>query len=155
MTWAPSAAFAASSRSRSCPAPRWRRCCESPMTGLARALWALAGAGFALGLAALALILANDDLEDAGVWGAGGLAVGWSFIGVGLFAWRRRPDNRVGMLMAGTGFAWLVAGAGLSDLALPFTIGKFLGSLYLPVFLPPLLAFPSGKLQSSFEKRIV
>jgi signal transduction histidine kinase len=126
------------------------------MTGLARALWALAGAGLVLGLAVLALIVTNDDLESRAFWAAGGVVVGWSFIGVGLFAWRRRPDNRVGMLMAGTGFAWLVAGAGLSDLALPFTIGKFLGgSLYLAVFLHLLLVFPSGKLQSRFEKRIV
>jgi signal transduction histidine kinase len=125
------------------------------MTSLARALWALAGAGFVLGLASLALILTNEELDRAGLWGAGGLAVGWSFIGVGLFAWQRRPDNRVGMLMAGTGFAWLAAGAGLSDLPLIFTIGKVLGSLYLAVFLHLLLAFPSGRLQSRFEKRIV
>ena len=125
------------------------------MTGLARALWALGGAGFALGLASLALILANDDLDRAGLWAAGGVAVGWSFIGVGLFAWWRRPDNRVGMLMAGTGFAWLAAGAGLSDLALVFTIGKVFGSLYLAVFLHLMLVFPSGRFQSQFEKRIV
>jgi signal transduction histidine kinase len=125
------------------------------MSGLARALWALGGAGFALGLASLALILANDDLDRAGLWAAGGVAVGWSFIGVGLFAWWRRPDNRVGMLMAGTGFAWLAAGAGLSDLPLVFTIGKVLGSLYLAVFLHLMLVFPSGRFQSHFEKRIV
>jgi signal transduction histidine kinase len=125
------------------------------MTGLARALWALAGAGFALGLAALALILANDDLDNAGLWAAGGVAVGWSFIGVGLFAWWRRPDNRVGMLMAGTGFAWLAAGMGLSDLPLVFTLGKVFGSLYLAVFLHLMLVFPSGRFQSALEKRIV
>jgi signal transduction histidine kinase len=125
------------------------------MTSLGRALWALAGAGFVLGLAMLALILTNDDLDLAGLWAAGGVVVGWSFIGVGLFAWRRRRDNRVGMLMAGTGFAWLVAGAGLSDLPLIFAIGKVFGSLYLAVFLHLLLAFPNGRLQSRFEKRIV
>jgi signal transduction histidine kinase len=126
------------------------------MTSLSRALYALGVAGFVLGLAVLALIVTNDELESRGFWAAGGLVVGWSFIGIGLFAWRRRPDNRVGMLMAGTGFAWLVTGAGLSDLALPFTIGKVLGgSAYLAIFLHLLLAFPSGKLQSGFERRIV
>ena len=125
------------------------------MTSLGRALLALGGAGFVLGLAVLALILTNDDLEMAGLWGAANLVVGWSFIGVGLFAWRRRPDNRVGMLMAGTGFAWFVAGAGLSDLALVFTLGRVLGSLYLAVFLHLILAFPSGRLQSRFERGIV
>jgi signal transduction histidine kinase len=125
------------------------------MTSLSRALWALAGAGFVMGLAVLALILTNDDLELRGLWAAGGLVVGWSFIGVGLFAWRRRPDNRVGMLMVATGFAWLAAGASLSDLALTFTLGRVFGSVYLAVFLHLLLAFPSGRLQSRFERRIV
>jgi signal transduction histidine kinase len=125
------------------------------MTSLGRALWALAGAGFVLGLAVLALILTNDELALAGLWGAAGLAVGWSFIGVGLFAWRRRPENRVGMLMAGTGFAWIAAGAGLSDLPLVFAIGKIFSSLYLAVFLHLMLAFPSGLLQSRFETVIV
>jgi signal transduction histidine kinase len=125
------------------------------MTSLGRALWALAAAGFVLGLAVLALILTNDDLDVRGLWGAAVLVVGWSFIGVGLFAWRRRPDNRVGMLMAGTGFAWLLSGAGLSDLPLMFTVGKVLGSLFFAFFLHLLLAFPSGRLQSRLEKRIV
>jgi signal transduction histidine kinase len=125
------------------------------MTSLARALWALAGAGFVMGLAVLALILTNDELELRGVWGFGGLVIGWGFVGVGLFAWRRRPDNRVGMLMAGTGFAWLFAGAGLSDLPLPFTIGQVIGTVYFAVVLHLLLAFPSGRLQSSLEQHIV
>ncbi|HEV2874440.1 MAG TPA: histidine kinase [Thermoleophilaceae bacterium] len=125
------------------------------MTSLGRALWALAGAGFVMGLATLALILTNDELDYAGLWAAGGLVVGWSFIGVGLFAWRRRPDNRVGMLMAGTGFAWLAAGAGLSDLPLPFTIGQVIGPLYFAVVIHLLLAFPSGRLQGRFERRLV
>jgi signal transduction histidine kinase len=125
------------------------------MTSLARALWALAGAGVVMGLAVLALILTNDELQLRGVWGFGGLVIGWGFIGVGLFAWRRRPDNRVGMLMAGTGFAWLFAGAGLSDLSLPFTIGQVIGTVYFAVVLHLLLAFPSGRLQSRFERRIV
>jgi signal transduction histidine kinase len=125
------------------------------MTSLGRALWALAAAGFVLGLAVLALILTNDDLDVPGLWGVAVLVVGWSFIGVGLFAWRRRPDNRVGMLMAGTGFAWLVSGVGLSDLPLMFAVGKVLGSLFLAIFLHLLLAFPSGRLQSRMERHIV
>ncbi|MGH3992480.1 MAG: histidine kinase, partial [Pseudonocardiaceae bacterium] len=125
------------------------------MTSLGRALWALAGAGLVLGLAVLALILTNDGLDIRGVWGFGGLVVGWGFVFVGLFAWRRRPDNRVGMLMAGTGFAWLFAGAGLSDLALPFTIGHVFGAVYLAFAIHLLLAFPGGRLQSRVEQRIV
>ena len=93
------------------------------MTGLRRALWALAVAGVLLGLAVLAVVLSSDMMNTRGVWAAGTLLAGWGFIGVGLFAWGRRPDNRVGMLMAATGFAWLLAAVGFSDLPLLFTIG--------------------------------
>jgi signal transduction histidine kinase len=84
-----------------------------------------------------------------------GLFIGWSFIGVGLFAWGRRPDNRVGMLMAATGFAWLVAGLGLSDLPLVFTFGQLLGAIYLVVAIHLLLAFPDGRLGGRAERRVV
>jgi signal transduction histidine kinase len=123
--------------------------------GLRRALWGLAGAGTLMGLAVLALILTNDRLEYPGAWGAGVLVVGWGFIGVGLFAWARRPDNRVGMLMAATGFAWLVAAAGFSDLPLIFTIGQVVAAIFFAVVIHLLLAFPTGRLQSALERRIV
>jgi signal transduction histidine kinase len=125
------------------------------MTSLRRALWALAAAGFVMGLAVLALILTNDELDGAGAWGAGTVVVGWGFVWVGLYAWARRPDNRVGMLMAGTGFAWFLAGLSFSDVPLIFTIGQLFGSLFFAVVMHLLLAFPSGRLQSRFERRIV
>jgi hypothetical protein len=40
------------------------------MTSLTRALWALGGAGVALGLADLALIVSNDDLSHRALWAA-------------------------------------------------------------------------------------
>jgi signal transduction histidine kinase len=125
------------------------------MTSLGRALWALGTAGVVMGLAVLALLLANEDIEAPGAWGAGALVVGWGFIGVGLFAWARRPDNRVGMLMAATGFAWFLAAAGYSDVPLVFSIGAVLGSVFFVVTMHLLLAFPSGSLQSRFERRLV
>jgi signal transduction histidine kinase len=125
------------------------------MTSLARALWALAATGFVMGLAVLALILANEELDAAGAWGAGTVVVGWGFIGVGLFAWARRPDNRVGMLMAATGFAWFLSGLTFSDVPLIFTVGQLFGSLFFAVVMHLLLAFPSGRLQSRLERRIV
>ena len=125
------------------------------MTSLRRALWALAAAGFVMGLAVLALILTNDELDAAGAWGAGTVVVGWGFVWVGLYAWARRPDNRVGMLMAGTGFAWFLSGLSFSDVPLIFTIGQVFGSLFFAVVMHLLLAFPSGRLQSRLERRIV
>jgi signal transduction histidine kinase len=112
-------------------------------------------AGLVLGLAVAALILTSDTVELGGVWIAATLFIGWSFVGVGLYAWARRPDNRVGMLMAITGFAWLVAAFGLSDLPLAFTLGQMLGALYFAAAIHLLLAFPDGSLKSQAERLIV
>jgi signal transduction histidine kinase len=125
------------------------------VTSLRRALWALAAAGIAFGLVVFALILTSDVAEPQEAWGVAGLVIGWSYIGVGLFAWGRRPDNRVGMLMAATGFVWFFAGASLSDIPLVFTIGNIVGTVYFAVAIHLLLAFPSGNLQSRGERWIV
>jgi signal transduction histidine kinase len=125
------------------------------MTSLRRALWALAAAGVLFGVADLALILNSDFINARGAWGAGSLVLAWSFIGVGLFAWGRRPDNRIGMLMTATGFAWLVVAAGLSDLPLVFTLGQVFGTVFFAIVLHLLLAFPTGRLQSVAERRLV
>ncbi|MGH2764283.1 MAG: histidine kinase [Thermoleophilaceae bacterium] len=125
------------------------------MSSLRRALWALAAAGVVMGLIVFELILTNDRLDVPGAWATGALVIGWGFVGVGLFAWSRRPENRTGMLMVATGFAWLVASIGYSDLPLLFTLGQVLGSLYLAVVMHLLLAFPTGKLQSRMEERLV
>ena len=46
--------------------------------------------------------------EAKAVWAIFGPAVGWSFVGTGLYAWRRRPENRTGALMVLLGFAWFL-----------------------------------------------
>ena len=84
-----------------------------------------------------------------------GLVVGWGFVGTGLFAWSRDPGNRVGMLMAATGFAWLLSLVGTSDIPLLFTFGQVIGSLYFATAAHMLLAAPDGRLHSSFERRLV
>ena len=125
------------------------------MTSLRRALWALAAVGIAFGLAVFALILTSDTVDPPGAWAVGSLLVGWSFIGVGLFAWGRRPDNRVGLLMTATGFVWFVAASGFSDLPLVFTLGNAFGSIFFAVAIHLLLAFPNGRLGTRVERRLV
>jgi signal transduction histidine kinase len=84
-----------------------------------------------------------------------GLIIGWGFVGAGLFAWVRRPDNRVGMLMTATGFAWLFAGLGLSDIGVLFALGSAFGSVYFATAIHMLLSAPTGRLQSAGERRLV
>ena len=86
------------------------------MIGLRRALWAIAAAGVVFGLVALAVVLGSDHDDEKITHLVFGPLIGWSFIGTGLFAWWRRPDNHFGFLMTSVGFAWM-AGArnGLSE----------------------------------------
>src|SRR5438552_1850908 len=66
-----------------------------------------------LGLGALCAALGAYAIALA-IWEPGTLtlpapvhvAIGWSFAAAGLVAWTRRPENRLGLLMALTGIAW-------------------------------------------------
>ena len=115
----------------------------------------MAAAGLVFGFIDLALILTSDFVTPRGLWATLALTVGWGFVGVGLFAWARRPDNRVGMLMTATGFAWFVGVLGSSDIPVLFTFGQALGSLYFATAIHMLLAAPTGRLQTRAERRIV
>ena len=97
------------------------------MSGLRRALVALAVAGFALGLAALALVTTSDRPRDSTPWIVLALTLGWGFIGAGLYAWWRRPENRIGPLMTLVGFLWFLGALQSADAAWAFTLGLALG----------------------------
>ncbi|HWO63286.1 MAG TPA: hypothetical protein VNO31_24950, partial [Umezawaea sp.] len=74
------------------------------------------------------------------------LGVGWSFIGVGLVAWARRPESRAGVLMALVGFAWFVRVVGAVAVPAAFVVGVATKTLYLAVLGHLLVAYPSGRL---------
>ena len=71
----------------------------------------------------VALILTSNHVTVRGAFVAVGLIVGWGFIGAGLFAWDRRPNNSVGSLMVATGFAWFLSLLVASNVPVLFTIG--------------------------------
>ncbi|HEY1275706.1 MAG TPA: histidine kinase [Thermoleophilaceae bacterium] len=125
------------------------------MSPFRRALLGLAAAGVGFGLLDATLTATSDFILLPGLWVAMTLWLGWGFIGVGLFAWARRPDNRVGALMAATGFAWFLGALGFSDTPLLFTVGQMLGSVFFVAGVHLLLAFPTGRLRSSFDRRLV
>ncbi len=83
------------------------------------------------------------------------LIVGWGFIGTGLFAWDRRPNNSVGSLMVATGFAWLLGLVSASNLSVLFTAGALVSSIYIVTALHMLLAAPYGRGLSRGDRRIV
>ncbi|HLM08607.1 MAG TPA: sensor histidine kinase [Thermoleophilaceae bacterium] len=125
------------------------------MSSLRRALWGLAAAGFLFGVIDAAILLTSDHMQLRGAWTAMALVVGWGFIGVGLFAWSRNPANRVGSLMAATGFGWFVGGLNASDTALLYTLGALFGNFYFATAIHMLLAAPTGHVERRADRNIV
>ena len=109
-------------------------------------------AALVCGAAVVALALTSDHQDPAIVWAIFGPAVGWGFIGTGLYAWRRRPESRTGMLMVLLGFAWFLSAVSLSNVPLVYTSGAVIGGLWGGVFLQLELAFPSGRLGSRTDR---
>jgi signal transduction histidine kinase len=125
------------------------------MSALRRALVALAVAGFALGLAAFALVTTSDREDVPGPSVALALTLGWAFIGAGLYAWWRRPENRIGALMAMVGFFWFLGALTSTDSAWAFTIGLALSSLWIAALVHMLVAFPTGRVSPGLERNVV
>jgi signal transduction histidine kinase len=101
------------------------------------------------------LILGSEHFPNPGVWAVFGPAAGCSFVGTGLYAWRRRPESRFGMLMVLTGFAWFLGPLPAADAPLVFTFGIILGGLAGPLFGHVLLSFPTGRLPTRARRRVV
>jgi signal transduction histidine kinase len=114
--------------------------------GLRRALWTIAAIG-ALTLATETALMAEADfVDDEAVWIVLNFVIGGGFLGVGLYAWWRRPENRVGMLMVVTAFAWFIGVLTNVEPAGLFTIGYLVSNLFVAPAIHLLLAFPSGQL---------
>src|SRR4051794_2367813 len=122
------------------------------MSGSRAVLGAVAAAGLAFGLAALALVLTNDhDDTVTGPFVVLALTLGWSFIGTGLYAMWRRPGQPIGALMTLVGFLWFVGALPESDSALVYTLGLALGGLWAGPLVHLLIAFPSGRIAPGLE----
>ena len=121
----------------------------------ARRTLAIAAAALLCGVGDVLLVLGSEHFPDPGVWAVFGPAVGLSFVGTGLYAWRRRPESRFGRLMVLAGFAWFLGPLYASDAPLVFTFGIVLSGLWGPVFGHLLLSFPTGRLPTLARRRIV
>ena len=103
----------------------------------------------------VALVLASDRQDAAVVWAIFGPLVVWSFVGTGLYAWRRRPESRTGALMVLLGFAWCGAALSFANSPLVFTFALVAGGLWGGVFLQLVMSFPSGRLAPGRDRAIV
>ena len=107
------------------------------------------------GAGVIALLLASDHQDSKTVWAVFGPVVGWSFIGVGLYAWRRRPESRTGALMVLLGFAWFLSALAFANAPLPYSFAFVIGGLWGGVFLQLVMTFPSGRLAPGWDRALV
>jgi signal transduction histidine kinase len=119
-----------------------------------RVAWLIAAA-LAGGLASAAIVLSNDLHADRGWYAATALAISWSFVGTGAFAWTRRPDSRIGPLMMGVGFTWLLNPLQFADSSWLFVIGAIFGQVAFAVLIQLILSFPDGRLHNRLERLAV
>ena len=125
------------------------------MLALRRALLTLLALGIvSAGLVATVTVASRHE-PDKALAVVAGVVIGLSFIGVGLFAWWRRPLNRFGVLMTGVGFAWFMASLTAANASAIFTVASYLGPLYIALVVHMVLAFPGGRLETTGQRAIV
>jgi signal transduction histidine kinase len=125
----------------------------APALGAGRMRAVLAAALLA-GVGVIAVQLASDHQDARAVWAIFGPAVGWSFVGTGLYAWRRRPDSRTGALMVLLGFAWFLFTLDAANSPVVYTVALVVGGLWGGVFLHLGLAFPTGRLPAAIDRAL-
>jgi signal transduction histidine kinase len=111
-------------------------------------------AALVCGAIVVAVVLTSDHTDAKAVWAVFGPAVGWSFIGTGLYAWRRKPEYRTGELMVLLGFAWFLFTLDAANSPLVYTLALMTGSLWGGIFLHLGLSFPTGRLTSALDRSL-
>jgi PAS domain S-box-containing protein len=113
------------------------------------------GLGLLLSAGAVALVLTSDHEGNPAFTATAFLVMAWSFIGGGIAAWMRRPDNGFGLLMTAVGITVFLGALDAANDSLPFTLGWVFGGLFIAVFIHALLAFPRGYLETALVFGIV
>jgi signal transduction histidine kinase len=110
-------------------------------------------AGVASGLTAIVVIALDDGF---GVDALLGLFLGWSFIASGIAGWARRPENDLGALMVVVGIVWFVSALLKSwHASVPFTLGVWLGDVWLLPLAFLLAGFPTLRLEGRLDRIVV
>ncbi len=95
-------------------------------------------------VAAAALVVSST--HDTEPWLTAGFAItaGLTFVGAGLVALWRRPENATGAWLAATGYLWFIAALTESNNSWVWTVGFILSNLALVSFSALILAYPDG-----------
>jgi signal transduction histidine kinase len=112
-------------------------------------------AALVAGIAVSIPVFTSDRTDDPARTGVLTLALGWSFIGTGLVAARRLPENRTGAVMMATGFLWFLSQLWYAKNDVAHTVGLAFESLFVLGFAYLLLSFPDGQLHSRLERAMI
>lgn len=97
---------------------------------------------------------AHDSAHSLSETLFGGVS-GLLFIGAGALAYRRRPDNRVGLLMVAVGIGWFAEDVQFLPWPSTFAVGLMLGMASSGFIAHLVLAFPTGRLTSRPQRWLV
>jgi PAS domain S-box-containing protein len=120
-----------------------------------RLVIAASAVAVAAAAASVALVLSSNHDDNAAARAALIVGVGLLFVGSGLFATVRRPENRIGLLMSLVGFYWFLSALADANTAWIYTIGVAVSLLIYGGFVHVVLAFPTGRLETARARRIV
>lgn len=119
--------------------------------------WLVVGAILLVAVVALSVwLIVESDHNDA-KWASISFAlpVGVSFVVAGLVALARRPENRTGLYLTATGFVWFFGALDEGNANWLYTASVALGSLTFIPFTLLMLSFPTGRLETAWERRYI
>jgi signal transduction histidine kinase len=120
-----------------------------------QALLALAALGAAATGATVWVVARSPVLESpVGSAAVRGLFVA-SYIAVGTYTWWRRPDSRLGLLVAGAGFLYALTSFNAAESAGLYTFGRVALAAFIVYLVYVFLSFPYDRLRSELERRFV
>lgn len=117
------------------------------------ALILLGGAALALGALVLALGLPLAAPPNSLL--IVHVLVGWSFLGSSVVALAKRPRNPVGLLMATVGGLWFLPAIAFAGSPIAVAVGVVADGVFWAPLAHLLLSFPTGRLESTFNRFVV
>jgi signal transduction histidine kinase len=118
-------------------------------------LTAAGAAGLALCGIAVAVTLSDATTPNPGLAAAGRALMVGVPIAVGLYAWRRRPEERFGRLLVAVGFGWFLTILAESGNGVLYSIGRVAGWVVEVGLVYLILSFPSGRLTQRVDRALV
>jgi signal transduction histidine kinase len=115
----------------------------------------LVAAGLVLGVVAYRIQMDNLGALTTSARATAIVAVAWAFLVAGLVAWSRRPENRLGPLLAAAGIALLLRQLRYGNDPLVFTVFFALGEVSYAMVAHSVLAYPSGRVIGRPERALM